>query len=185
MVQNSQDKEVTLAAFIEDNYRLLSALGIFVALTLFASNLPLKSIGYSLSFLFVSATVLIMLELWERFPSKSGTSRLFWFENVLFLSALLVVAYWFLEFRAMWHQYLIVPILGILLWLSSAAIKRFDVFNRLFRTEPGGRKILRYFFGFALVAVVIVVSWILAEFITPPINVFLDEVRRYLESTAP
>lgn len=185
MTQNAQEDKVTLAAFIDDNYKLLSALGVFVGLTLFASNLPLKSIGYSLSFLFVSATVLIMLELWERFPSKSGTTRLFWFENILFLSSLLVVAYWFVEFRAMWHQYLVVPILCILLWLVSAVIKRFDLFNRLFRTEPGGRKILRYIFGFALIGVVFVVSYAVATWLTPPINTFLDEVRRSMEASAP
>lgn len=185
MVKDSQDEKVTLAAFIDDNYKLLSALGIFTALTLFASNLPLRWIGYALSFLFLTATVLILLELWERFPSKSGTTRLFWFENALFLSGLVVVGYWFLEFRAIWHHLLFIPIASVLMWFFSAIIKRFNLFNVLFRTEPGGRRTLRHIFGLTLWGVVIVASLALASVLSPPINALLDEARQSMEPSEP
>jgi len=185
MVQDSQDEKLTLSAFIDDNYRLLSALGIFSALTLFASNFPLKAIGYALSFLFLFATVLILLEVWERFPSKMGATRLFWFENALFLSGLVLVGYWFLEFRGVWQHLLFVPIASVLMRLFSTIIKRFDLFNILFRAEPGARKTLRYIFGIALWAVLIVASVAIANLLSGPINAFLDEARYYLDLAVP
>jgi len=184
MVKNAKNEKTTLTAFIEDNHKLLSTLGIFIALTVFASSLTLRWIASILSGFFLFATILICFELWERFPS-GGSTRLAFFENTLVFATLVVIAYWLLEFRTVWHLGLIVPIAVTFLWLISVGIKRFNVFDRLFRSEPGGRKVLRYIFGLALVTVVWVISTALAILITPPINAFLDATYEYLKSTAP
>jgi len=185
MAQDSEDQEVTLQAFIEDNYRLLSALAIFTALTVFATSISLEGIRTALSFLFLTETILIWFELWASFPSKSGTTRLAFFEIILLFATLVVVFYWLVEFRAVWHHYLFVLISGIVLWVISTLMKRFDLFNRLFRTEPGGRKILRYILGVALASVVMFVTYFVTARATPSINTVLDEVYKQMKSPAP
>jgi len=94
MNETDKDKSPTLFDFIEENQRLITVLGVFTALTVFSSNLPLKPFGYVLSFMFMSLTVLLWLELWQKFPTKSGSWRLTVFENVLPFTVLAVIAYW-------------------------------------------------------------------------------------------
>ncbi len=48
--ESPKDEKVSLASFIDANQKLISVLGIFTAISVFASNLPLKPVGYALSF---------------------------------------------------------------------------------------------------------------------------------------
>ena len=45
MVENRTPSRVTLADFVEDNHKLLTVFGVFVAITTFANNLPSNRIG--------------------------------------------------------------------------------------------------------------------------------------------
>jgi hypothetical protein len=176
--------QVTLAAFIKDNHDLMEVLGVLVALTVFASNLPLKPIGYGLSFMFLTMAVLIWLELWGRFPSGSGTALLFWFENVLSLTILGIVVYWLLDYRNLWHQFLFLLIFLIIGGLFSSFMKRFNVFNRLFRAKPRQRKALRYILGIVVLLVMLSMSFYLAHIVAPSLNVVLDTVYQELRQNS-
>jgi hypothetical protein len=74
---------MALYTFVEENHKLLTVLGVFTALTVFAANLPLRPLGSMLSFLFMALTVTLWLELLERFPSKAAGWRMDWFETLL------------------------------------------------------------------------------------------------------
>lgn len=182
-MNDKEDKKApTLFDFIEENQRLVTVLGVFTALTVFAGSLPLKSVGYVLSFMFMSLTVLLWLELWERFPSKSGSWRLTLFETILPLTVLVVIGYWLLEFRKLWHEFLFLPIFAIILSSFSYVMKKYNLFNRVFHTRADGKKSLRYFVGIAVLLITALASILLARMAAAPLNRFLDSA--YAEFTS-
>ncbi len=131
------EPENTISTFVEVNHKLITVLGVFTALTVFAANLPLRPFGNILSFMFLALAILVWLELWAKFPKGAVTWRLNWFENILSYAVMIIIAYWFLSFRDIWRIWL--PFLIALLFLAgfSMVMKRYDVFDRLFKTEPG------------------------------------------------
>jgi hypothetical protein len=86
----------TLTEYIEENGKLLSALGLFLGLSVFAnnlvdkgvaaSNLADKGIGRLLSFLLFTLGVLIFFELMRNFRAFSWYGKIFWFREILTLS---------------------------------------------------------------------------------------------------
>jgi len=174
--------ELTLGQFVEDNHKILSVLGIFTALSVFSSNLALKPLGGFLSLLFLTLTVLIWLEVWQRFPSKSGSARLSWFENILSVTIFLVIFYWLLEFRRIAPRDGLTTLLTLVaLGVVSSTFKRFNVFNRLFRAQPGKLKWLRSIFGIVLIAGVLYASSRLSGVLAPPLGRFLDAALQELQ----
>jgi len=135
---------VSLSGFIEENHKLLSTIGIFTALTVFSFNLKLSLFGYGLSFLFLAMTVLLWLELISKFPPK-GSGILGWFESILGIAVLGLIAYWFVDYGPVWNIIMPLFIQLLLLGIISFLIKKFNVFNRLFQAEPGF-KIMQVFF---------------------------------------
>jgi len=166
----------TLARFVEDNHKLLTVLGAFTAMTVFATNLPVKPIGFILAFLFMSMSILVWLEVWSRFPSVEGTGRLTLFENLLSYTLLILVGYWLVDFRPVWDQFL-----ALVLWIAvmsviSALMKHYNVFNRMFHTEPGKRRPLRFVFGIALILTVFLGSFFVSRTVGPRIDTAMDSV---------
>jgi hypothetical protein len=64
----------------------------------------------------------------------------------------------------------------LLLTITSSLLKKFNIFNRLFKTEPNQKKTLRYIFGFFTLMSTLVVSAIIADSITPYINDILNQL---------
>jgi hypothetical protein len=91
--------KVTLHAFIEENHKILSVLGVFTALTVFARGLPLTGMGQVLSFFFLTLTVLLWIEIMTRYP-KPASTRLIWFENIVTATVFLTAGYWLVEYYA-------------------------------------------------------------------------------------
>jgi hypothetical protein len=180
-IKQNKKKTVTLKTFIDNNDKLLSALGIFTALTVFSSNLSPKYIGYVLSFLFLSTTILLWLELWARFPSKFATTRLIWFENILSYSIMAVIAYWLIAFYEIWRLFLFLPIALILLYLFSIFIKHFSIFNIVFYAKSIRHKILRYILGCIVLIVVLYISFYIANQLASPINTLINNIKQNLE----
>lgn len=175
----------TLASAVEENHKLITVLGVFTALTVFAANLRLQPFGQVLSFLFMSLTILVWFELWGRFPNERGNWTLTWFENLLFITVLAVVLYWLVDFRELWHTYLWLLVFSVILAVFSTVMKKFDVFNRLFRTQPGKLRFLRYGLGLVIVLGTLYCSiWISAR-ITPSINLFLDVFNNTMQTPTP
>jgi len=165
--KTSKTEKISLSTFIEDNHKIISVLGIFSALTVFSRSLQLKALGDVLSFMFLTLTIIVWFELWGKFPSEETTGRLSWFETILTFTILGLVIYSLLEYRGIWDHLLMVPILGIIVTPISKLLKRYDVFNRLFHTQPGKLKWLRYTFGITLLLVFLAASMMLAGAVAP------------------
>jgi hypothetical protein len=194
MAQDTQKNENKLDTFIEDNYKLLSILGVFTALTVFATSITVKWIAYVLSFLFLTETILIWLELWAKFP-KLGINiidfnrlfifKLFLFKSTLLLSTLVLIGYWLLAFRIIWRFFLFLPIAYILIGLITKLLK-----NKLYNTVHSlvrnwkGRGLIK---GFILIVylAILIISFILATLLSPPINKLIEAMERTLQNTTP
>jgi len=168
--------------FIAKYSHLFSALGIFTALTVFALNLPLKSVGSFLSGLFLTMTILIWLELWSKFPGEGGHWRLVHFENLITFAIMTLVFYWLVVYVRVWGQMLFLLIWLILMALVAAAVRKWNLFNRIFGTSPGEMKWLRYTLGSVIALVLLVGTLFLASQIHPKTKQVLDEL--YREFTA-
>jgi hypothetical protein len=175
----------TLTSFIEENHRLLTVLGVFTALTIFASNLPVKPLGGMISFLFMTLTIILWFELWARFPSKRGEWRIVWFESILGITILILVIYWLLDYRVIWNQMLATLIFIVILTPLSWVIKKFNIFNRLFKTQPGKLRILRYILGIIILLGAVSLSLYIASLLAGPINTSLNNLVGTPTSTFP
>jgi len=177
---NVKSPKVSLSDFIEANHKLLSALGIFTALSVFAMNLPNKACGYILSFVFMWITILMWFELFGRFPAKGASERLGMFEGLISISILLVVVAWVMLFSSIWEEVISLPIfvtiLFLFLYFLSKAVKRFDLFNRIFKTHAGGKVWLRYFIGISAILLLAFISLLLTALIAPKAKLVLHEV---------
>jgi len=173
----------TLSEFVEKNNRLLSAVGLFTALTIFATNLEPRVIGAFLSFLLLSATVMLWMELLEKFPASApATAKLTWFETTLSFALLVVVFYWLLQFQSFWRLWLMVPIALVLAAIFSAVLKRFNVFNRAFSAKVGEKRGWRYLVAIGVVTVSTVTAIFIASLIAESfLGPWLDFFRQVLE----
>jgi hypothetical protein len=178
--KNKRKKIISLSDFIDQNHKLISVLGIFTALTVFTSSLQVKAIGNILSFIFLALTVLVWFELWGKFPSTDTTFRLTWFESILQFAIFGIVVYWLIEYRSIWKHMLTVLLFGIIAASFSQFMKRKNIFNRLFQTEHGRLKWLRYIFGIILIVIILIISVVVASIIAPYVNGFLDKTREIL-----
>ena len=181
----ASSKEHTLAEFIEDNHKLITVLGVFTALTVFSSTLELRAFGYVLSFLFMTLTVFVWLELWSRLPGGRTTWRLVWFQYIFTFTLLALLGYWLLFYRTIWHTYLIYSISALLLAGILSVVWRHKVFDRIFGAKSRRRRLLQTIVGMLLVLLVLVVVVYLAGALAEPMNRVLDALRATLESTAP
>jgi len=59
---NETKTKNSLSDYVENNSKLISVLGVFTALTVFTNNLSIKPIGYALSFVFLTITIIIWVE---------------------------------------------------------------------------------------------------------------------------
>ena len=76
----------TLTEYIDENGKLLSALGLFLGLSVFANNLADKQMARLLSFLLFTLGVLVFFELMRNFRAFNWYGRIYWFREVLTLS---------------------------------------------------------------------------------------------------
>jgi hypothetical protein len=84
----------TLTEYIDENSKLLSALGLFLGLSVFANNLPDKGIARFLSFLLFTLGLLVFFELMRNFAAFNWYGRIFWFREVLTLSMLVFIYFY-------------------------------------------------------------------------------------------
>ena len=83
--------KTTITEFIEGSSKLISVLGVFFALSVFANNLPDKATGRFLSFLLFTLAIMLFIELLRNFAEFDWHGKIFWFREVLTLSALVFV----------------------------------------------------------------------------------------------
>lgn len=157
--KSNENGQMKLKDFLSREKDLISSLGIFVALTIFSKSLLAGEIGNLASLLFLLLTVLIFFELWGQFPKCKGSLRLSLFESYLSIGAILVFLYWLVQLKDI-SGYLVVVVLSFVVYgpimtlISNGVIKKFDLFNKLFRTKDEEKNVLRYGFGFVTALVV-------------------------------
>ncbi len=179
---NPTQNQATLTKFIEDNEKLINALGVFVAITVFVGELRLRAFGYVLSFVFMTLTVLLWIELWSKFPSERGDWKIILFENILSLGVLASFVYWLTDFRDIWHELLIFFIFSIISSLFSIVMKKFKIFNKLFHTQPNKLKWLRIVFGIIVLTIILSSSFLLAQLIAPTVNEIFDSINQSIKT---
>lgn len=99
-MNNQDNNKINIENYIKDKEKLLSALGVFLALTLFFqdnkiieknSNLFLDNI---LSCIFFTISILIWFELWVSFPKKNTTLPLRFFEFLTNIASTYIICIW-------------------------------------------------------------------------------------------
>lgn len=171
--KNKKEKLISLSDFIENNHKLISSLGIFTALTAFSMNITNKYFKFGLSFLSLTLSVMLFIELIGQFPKK-GASLLGWFETVLTFTFLGYVCYWIIDYYTFWKLFLIYLIQLFIVGTVSFIIKKFDLFNKLFKTNSGQKKNLRYLLFFLVILFSSYIGLYLGRLISPKIKEILS-----------
>lgn len=96
--------KLTLTEFLDSNHKLFSVLGIFTALTVFSSNMKPVQLGIVLSFLFMSATILVWFVIMNKIPEQK-TLPMEAFSYILLFILFGVVAYWFIGYKSVWKDH--------------------------------------------------------------------------------
>jgi hypothetical protein len=119
----------TLFEFIDQNYKLVTATGVFVALTVFSTQIDQNSsVKIIFPALTLAAAALLLLELGSRVPDHPRHWRLQLFEMVLALLGLVVAYYWLSRFPQVWVECLFVVLIFVVLLgpalLVSVAVRK-------------------------------------------------------------
>jgi len=155
---DSGERKMSLSGFLKKNSHLVTALGVLVAVTAYTTGLPHRPVGTVISFLFLTMSVLVFLELLRRFPAAEGSVVLVVFENLLALAVLALVAYWLLHMAEFLPYLVPVFVFMCLASLFSYIIKSLDLFNRVFRTSSRSRGGLRFIVWLILICGMLFVS---------------------------
>lgn len=175
-------KKPSLTDYIEENQKLISVLGVFAALSVFSLTFSIKAIGYVLSFVFLTLTVIVWIELWTKFPKKPVSGLLSIFEWLLMVSTFGVCFYWLLAYRDIWEGIMVFVLWIILLSLMSYPISRFKLIDKIFGTKLSKYKIIRILFGLIIVFILLQLSIIGASFLAKPVNTLLEEMQVGIDS---
>lgn len=181
--QTTKPEKKTLRDFVNENDRLIEVMGVFVALAVFVNDI--RPFGHLLSFMFAVGVVLLWSELLNQFPSGLATKHLMMFENIVSL-ALFAFG---ISVIVQYPQYIVYLYLPAAVWLlvlgvTSYVIKRYDLFNRSFKSKPGARRALRTLIYVATLLVTLGISAaVLYYAIIPAVSVMTSEPWPYWEPT--
>ena len=174
-------KGTTLFSFIEENHRLLSVLGIFTALTVFARTLPIRILSDLLSFFFLAATVVLWFELQERYPSKTSSQKLRLFEILVSTAVLLLVACWLFLYWAFWRRILVAVFFAAFSLATTSLLQKYNVFNRLVGVDANHQKFLRHLVFFIIFSMILVSSIFFANLLGLKVVPLLEQIHEQLQ----
>jgi hypothetical protein len=186
--QNSSTESkpvVTLSDFIGQNQNLITVLGVFTALTVFAGSIPLPPFRDNLSFFFMSLTILVWIELWRNIPKGNYTWRLRWFQNILSFSILSLVAYWFIGYSQMWQGYIVVAISSIIAVMLKLINKKLHLYEKWYESQSIRFRKLRKITWVVFVILLIVGQTYFAIKVSPSIGKTLNDIHQKMASTKP
>ena len=162
-----KSEKASLASFLKENNGVISALGIFAALTVLFGSIGPKPLASFLSFLCLSATVLIWFTLTEQVP-KRKTIALEYFHMIVSAIAVLSAICWFSTMppmcKAMFPVLLMVPVAG--LW------------GACFRKIRQRSTIVESFSTFTTYVIVFGVAWPVSLLLSPLILKFVEELNK-------
>jgi hypothetical protein len=172
--------KTTLYDFIDTNHKLISSLGVFIALTLFSMSLRLSYLGNLLTILLLLLTILIWFELVWRLPwgDVSITLGLFKY-GIRFIFPLLLV-YHLLEFRDFWHEWLNLPIWTLLLAGVSGLLSKIGFIKWVHAGATTWKHNLRTLLGIVIFFVLLYPITKLSSYLASEINAKLDKTYTHL-----
>lgn len=187
MADEVPDRKVSLWDFIEKNQRLLTVLGVFTALTVFAGNVRIRALGYILGFFLFGISIVLLIEIVSRFESDERASgRLQSFQYLLMLSGIQLGLVWLFEYSEMWRagffQLMIMATLAIVpVFLLRSQLMRLDI-HRKVRKFGGWRTALLNFLVLAATYVLLFYpAYYLSKVIAPPMWRGLVSLRQDFE----
>jgi len=168
-------KEFTVKDFINDNFKLLSALVAFGALIEFSSRLSPIWFSYFLAILFFTCMVIILIEVFKNAMAIKSHDFLFSvFKYVLFWLLFLFVLYWLAIFRVIEKNITAMVIFsGSMELLVLIIIIRFKIFKLILNK----RKIFQIIFRIGILIILTSISLYLTNLIAPSVNTFLEQIR--------
>ncbi|OGC85504.1 MAG: hypothetical protein A2V73_06430 [candidate division Zixibacteria bacterium RBG_19FT_COMBO_42_43] len=170
--QATKETKISLRQFIENNQRLITTMGVFFALTIYSTSIPIKQIALALSFLFMTCSFLIWMEVLSGITDYTSWS-LHWFQIALLWAFLAFSFYWYIEYRTIWRYLLFIPLFSFISWSFMAIMKRYRLFERVLVIVP--EKIRRPI-HISMGIVLILISAEVAFLIMPSLNSILGRI---------
>ena len=173
-----EEKEVSLKEFIEENHILLSMVAVFATIIALINNLQIQWVSKSLSFIFIIGMVVVWHELYAQLPKKMSP-KLLLFRYVLLWGLWGLVFYWFLEFRGVWHAFLVIPLFGMFFYLILYSLK--PLINLKFMIKIFGfgqaKSKVQIFLRGVVIFLIGYLSLYAASLFSIPLNLILDMVK--------
>jgi cell division protein FtsW (lipid II flippase) len=175
---------LSLREFIELNHNLLSALGIFMALTVFAANIPYEFLRTGLSFVFLAVSVILWIETFFNYNptlSRRKYSLLMrWFNVLMEIATFLLILYWLVAYSIVWKIMLPVVIFAILIALSSLILDRLSYFKKLHYPIDSKHKLKKQFLWWVLFFASLFLCLYVAIIISPTLYKFIDDLSKQI-----
>jgi hypothetical protein len=181
-------KGPTLASYIEDNHKLLTVLGVFTALTGYSANLPIRLFGITLSFCCMGIALLVLVQLWWRFPAYPQDVSTTLFKLFLFVAMLALFLYWLVAFTTVWGYAL--PIVVAMLTFSLLSTLALWLDKRLSRRRTdlasGESSTRGYTGGLQIIFLLacLVLSVLTAALLAPYLTGLLQGFRQFVDFLA-
>jgi len=176
---DDKDKKITLKDFLIKEHHLINSLGIFSALTLFVKHFSEGTLGLLLSLLFLLLTILIFFELWEQFPKERGSLKLDLFESYLSVGSFLIFIFWLSCLKNIDPDLPIFVISliiygPIMAFIHNQFFEKLNLFNRIFQSQNGDKKSLRYIFGYSIMFIIFFGIYFLLSLVKSHVNSLLS-----------
>lgn len=184
MSNDKRDEQPTLSDFIENNYRILTSLGIFTALTAFSLNLPFKYVGQFLAFLFMTLAFIVWIELWTKIPAKANKGRIYWFAITLNIAVIFIAFYWVIQYYAIFNSTALLTFL-IVIAFNGYILQKLRLSEHLLRIKAKIPNTLGFVMSLIIGVALMFISAKIAAFITRPIDIGINAVIRELQKPTP
>jgi len=137
MVKKGEEKKIELRTFIDENYRLITLLGVFGGLTAFFVTLESNIKNPFLSFSSLAIFLLLSLELWLSFPkSENATARLKLFEYFFVILHISLFGYIFEKYKKQIHFFSFFVFLLLYAHILIEIIVKFKLYERVRKITP-------------------------------------------------
>lgn len=171
--KNSVNKKKTLSEHIEENQKLITVMGVFTALAIFARNIEIVQIRTMLSFLFISIAILVWIELSLKKYENKPTWRLILFDYAILLSVLFLVGYWLIEYFETWSSLIIIPMYFLFITIFIYLLKKIKVIRNLNNPETIKFKKTKLTLHYLIFILIIILSMLITSLIKEPLSDFL------------
>lgn len=183
------EPEISLTEYIEINQKMLSVLGVFTTMTVFANNLPQKFVGDILSVFPLTVVVLIWSELWSSFPKRPST-KLVGFQTIRICMVGMLGLYWLVKVHNVLQQYALGVLVILLLIFSTQIITKTRFYRLISWIVPPlakhtsySRRITTLYWLLLLGIAILVLALALSLWLA--IDSFLDEIEIVIEKADP